>query len=154
MLILQQLGEMHDEMSLEFTLREPSGWRIGGPGKILAGLIVCVTAAAFRCVSRHHWPSLWIGQETAQHCLLRIIGAPFPRRCFLIHLGLHRVPQALVHDRFVLAFVDLALVYDLATVDRLLEKVEQAPTAEGDTSLVWPAGPILDLGHNAFTARC
>ena len=34
---------------------------------------------------------------------------------------LHRVPEVLVNDGLMLAFVDLTLVHDLAAIDRVLE---------------------------------
>ena len=63
---------------------------------------------------------------------------------------LHRAPELLIHDRYVLSRVGLPLVDDHAAIDRVLEQVEQAAPPEGDAATMWSADPPLDLGADAF----
>ena len=59
--------------------------------------------------------------QAAQQRLLRIILRATPRRCLLLQLVLHRVPQALVNDCLVLAGVDYetAIYRGISTYPRI-----------------------------------
>ena len=50
----------------------------------------------------------------------------------------------------MLTVVDLALVNDLAAVDRVLEQVEQAASGKRNAATMRPAGAMLDLGDHAL----
>src|SRR3546814_14917606 len=85
-----------------------------------------------------------------QQRVLSVILGPLTRWSLLPELHLDALPQILIHNRLVLPVMDVALMDNLAPVNRILEQIEQAAPPERDAAAIGAAHSALHLGYNAF----
>lgn len=63
------------------------------------------------------------------------------------------LPKLLIDDHLVLAFVSLTRANNFVAIDRVLEKMEQAPTPERDTTSMRATGSFLHFGPDALVGK-
>ena len=137
-----------DDQKLELGCRQALPGVIIAPRSYLgvrdqsARDIVAIAHALLDCVGWRHRLAAGVEQDACQQISLSSFLAPgSPVDAVGFELPLNLSPEILINDRRMLAWIDGALVDDLAAIDPVLQHLVEGPAREGMAAIGAPVRP-------------